>query len=1056
MELAKKILIFLSSVFVVFSSVMVSTDQKGLEKLASSVMFSGDALQNSLLNVSGNASVLVFNESGEQLSIQQDFEASSADYSYFNLNIPYISGQSSTLRFMSEENFSPAGIMQGAWFNESPFQSTENTDGSLSVVINSNPGYSVGIIREIQSEGGDFLSITTYINLQEVQPILVSEAKIVGNNLIVNFSDGNQNSFVLPTSRSSGSTLQTGTSDPGNTPANTGDIYINTVSNTIFTFSGISWGTGASLSGRDGSNGIHCWDTNQNSLPDLAEDVNGDEIVDTNDCKGRDGRDGKDGEGGVQGFPGLVGPKGDKGDTGSQGVQGLPGQAGSQGFPGAIGPQGPQGIKGAQGEPGEKGDTGPMGPQGSQGEKGKSGEVGPRGLTGPVGSQGFQGETGATGERGEKGDTGAQGPQGFPGATGEQGPAGDPDEGVLSVLLSESENFLTNLSNTLFNIFVSDREFMDELKGSAGSNALVVTTVETPGANCPGGGTKVESGSDININGVLDVNEVSSVSVVCNGESGSNGKNGESGVNGINGKDGENGSNGLNSLIEVNQIEVNSEECLGGGQEFVFGVDTNRNGFLEESLNEVEDRRKVCNGDPGKNGASGSSGVDGRDGEDGQSGRNGLNSLVEVNQLRINSLECFGGGQEFVVGVDGNGNGRLEEDFDEVADTRIICNGIDGEKAKASLIDMSDESAGPNCIMGGKKIETGFDENENNELDQSEVANTEFLCRVTSEETAQKIQEVFVPTIKPVNLAIGSAECPGGGTQFIISNIDSKDQVIVCNGEDGLNGENGKPGVVGPQGPRGLTGDQGVAGQTTFQSEVPQASLKGSALVSKEECPTFADVDYTTQRGVSIDFLSCTFDFFRGSLSIDGENLFNENRLINRAEITAVSERGFESTVNQARFNPLLEISNGLKKYSDVGFDAWFTNPIYSATKRGTVSGIGGTKNFEPARPISSPEAIKIALNTVSLFSPELQNILETNLRNPEYSWPQDYYLTLEEAIGKENIPLEFSLEGISKGGVNLQVLISSLESREGVTRGAVADLMGILFHFMTGYEIYF
>ena len=75
--------------------------------------------------------------------------------------------------------------------------------------------------------------------------------------------------------------------------------------------------------GAVGPDGIECWDLNGNGAGDMpAEDINGDLVVDVNDCTG------------------LQGPQGNTGAQGLQGIQGDPG------------PQGPAGPQGPQGEPG--------------------------------------------------------------------------------------------------------------------------------------------------------------------------------------------------------------------------------------------------------------------------------------------------------------------------------------------------------------------------------------------------------------------------------------------------------------------------------------------------------------------------------------------------------------------------------------------------------------------------------------------------------------------------------------------------------------------------------
>jgi hypothetical protein len=68
--------------------------------------------------------------------------------------------------------------------------------------------------------------------------------------------------------------------------------------------------------------------------------------------------------------------------------------------------------------------------------------------------------------------------------------------------------------------------------GANGLNALINTTTEPAGANCANGGTKIETGLDINLNGTLDNSEVNSVQTqyVCNGTSSANGQIASNGI----------------------------------------------------------------------------------------------------------------------------------------------------------------------------------------------------------------------------------------------------------------------------------------------------------------------------------------------------------------------------------------------------------------------------------------------------------------------------------------------------------------------------------------------
>lgn len=119
---------------------------------------------------------------------------------------------------------------------------------------------------------------------------------------------------------------------------------------------------GAPADGRDGVNGINCWDLNADGIADVdTEDTNGDGSVDIHDCRGGDGTQGVAGAPGADGIAGLLGPMG------------------------PMGPQGPDGPTGPQGDTGRQGDTGQSGAAGSgsagsPGEDGDDGEDGSAGL----------------------------------------------------------------------------------------------------------------------------------------------------------------------------------------------------------------------------------------------------------------------------------------------------------------------------------------------------------------------------------------------------------------------------------------------------------------------------------------------------------------------------------------------------------------------------------------------------------------------------------------------------------------------------------------------------
>ena len=163
---------------------------------------------------------------------------------------------------------------------------------------------------------------------------------------------------------------------------------------------------------------------------------------------------------------------------------------------------------------------------------GSTGPQGPQGATGAIGPQGPQGATGATGA------TGPQGPKGATGATGATGPQGPPG---------------TNGTN-----------------GTAGVNSLVRQDNEPAGAHCPDGGLRIESGLDLNSDGILDPNEVTETSYLCNA---------------------------VSNLVNV-VPEPAGANCSAGGQAIQTGMDSNGDGILEPG--EVQHTSYVCNpGCPG-------------------------------------------------------------------------------------------------------------------------------------------------------------------------------------------------------------------------------------------------------------------------------------------------------------------------------------------------------------------------------------------------------------------------------------------------------------------------
>jgi hypothetical protein len=180
--------------------------------------------------------------------------------------------------------------------------------------------------------------------------------------------------------------------------------------------------------------------------------------------------------------------------------------------------------------------------------------------------------------------------------------------------------------------------------GPMGSISLINIENETPSDNCATGGYRIETGVDINNNGVLDGDEIQSTQYICNGN---------------------NGDDGLKSLVKLTE-ELAGDNCASGGFKVESGIDINNNGVLDSD--EVQSTDFICNGNDGLNGNS---------------------SLINVTE-ELSGDNCTSGGLKIDVGIDTNSNGIL--DPDEVQSTQYICNG-DGAKELRFDFNMSSNAS---------------------------------------------------------------------------------------------------------------------------------------------------------------------------------------------------------------------------------------------------------------------------------------------------------------------------------------------------------------------------
>jgi len=280
--------------------------------------------------------------------------------------------------------------------------------------------------------------------------------------------------------------------------------------------------------------------------------------------------------------------------------------------------------------------------------------------------------------------------------------------------------------------------------GQDGHSTLISTAEEPPGPNCPAGGFIVSSGLDLDGNGVLEPEEVTATEYVCNGED---------------------GQDGLGSLVSV-MDEAAGANCPSGGQAVRSGVDTNRDGLLQPE--EVTSTDYVCNGAAGAD------------------GQPGLTSLVRQEDAAPG--DCPFEGRVVMTGLDEDRDGYLDDA--EVMATSYVCNGEPGAPAHASLFELLDEPAGANCPTGGTQVQTGLDTNDDGVLDPGEITQARYLCN--GSDGADGLD----------SLVAVSDEAAGGGCGVVAgkkveTGLDNNgDGVLdpgevdstsfVCNGEDGI------------------------------------------------------------------------------------------------------------------------------------------------------------------------------------------------------------------------------------------------------------------------------
>ena len=342
--------------------------------------------------------------------------------------------------------------------------------------------------------------------------------------------------------------------------------------------------------------------------------------------------------------------------------------------------------------------------------------------------------------------------------------------------------------------------------GSDGLISRINISDEPNSENCAAGGKRVDTGMDINRNGLLDSTEITATNYVCNGVQGPQ------------------GVRGYNSLSRITP-DLGGTVCTWGGYFLEVGTDINEDWILDSD--EVGHSAYVCNGIDGKtcssilndeptgtNCAYGGkivrSGCDddyngvldlyevvytdyicnGATGAIGPAGHNALTNM----QIAVSG--CPNGGYVFTAGTDANDNQILE--LTEVTVTNLVCHGVNGQDGYTYRVQMVDEPVSTNCVQGGKAISGGIDSNRNGVLDPSEADDPVYICHgangLPGANGQNGLSMAFVISVASIS------ECPAGGEKLelgldidasgVLELVEVTGTVLICNGQNGQNGKN--------------------------------------------------------------------------------------------------------------------------------------------------------------------------------------------------------------------------------------------------------------------------
>jgi len=131
---------------------------------------------------------------------------------------------------------------------------------------------------------------------------------------------------------------------------------------------------------------------------------------------------------------------------------------------------------------------------------------------------------------------------------------------------------------------------------------------------------------------------------------------------------------------------------------------------------------------------------------------------------------CDFGGKTLLAGLDENQNSQL--DGSEVTYTENICNVFSA--AIRSLVTTQTEAPGLNCIAGGIAIITGQDLNNNGQLNTDEISNTQYVCNGATDGQLVDLSTLQIETLQE----LPGENCLHGGDRHNVGIDANTDGVL--------------------------------------------------------------------------------------------------------------------------------------------------------------------------------------------------------------------------------------------------------------------------------------